>query len=408
MKRRIIAAILCACLGGCIGCQSKWDTPTGVPTTPTTSTTQDRPADFSEMRAVWFSFNDITDLLENKTADQAKTALDTAMKRVADFGLNTVIFHVRASSDAYYDSDIFQPAAAVADLMAAGFDPLAYAIQAAHQNGLQLHAWINPYRIGSDTAYAVSDDTFEDNGRYYYIPTSLEAQAVILNGVREVMAYDVDGLQFDDYFYPLDALEETVPADFEQAAYESYRQAGGTGTVGDWRRSHVSAFVRSVYAIVHQQSGRVFGISPSSDAGKNRDRLYADTLEWMAKGGYVDYMCPQIYYGFDNQTMPFDELVDTWSGYTRDPSVSLYVGLALYKTGTTTDAFAGSGEAEWNTHDDVMARSVAYLREDRSIGGFMLFRYAQLTANATRDTTFDAQIAQRELQHLQEMLLTQD
>ena len=129
--------------------------------------------------------------------------------------MNAVILHVRANSDAYYKSKIFKPVKSVQALIAGGFDPLAYAVQAAHKRGLQLHAWLNPYRIGTDESYAVGDNAKQDvwfskfsnsqyNRRcYYYIPTSTTAQKTILDGVREIVeGYDVDGIHFDDYFYP--------------------------------------------------------------------------------------------------------------------------------------------------------------------------------------------------------------
>ncbi len=379
-------------------------TTSSVTTKKPTTTTRPK-TETQEMRAVWFAFSDINALIGNKSVAQAKAALDAAMKKVADFGLNTVVFHVRANSDAYYASDIFQPAASVKNQIEAGFDPLAYAITAAHKNGLELHAWVNPYRIGANKNYAACDDIFTYNNRYYYIPTSVEAQALILNGVRELMAYDIDGVQFDDYFYPADACAENTPASFEKDAYTAYQKAGGTGTPGDWRRANVNALVRSVYQIVHQKKGCVFGISPSSDVGMNYSQMYADIKLWMRSGGYVDYICPQIYYGFDHATAAFDDQTDLWCSYPRHSSVKLYVGLALYKTGIYTDTYAGaSGKTEWANHDDVMRRSVEYLRGKKAVGGFMLFRYAHLTASAARDTSFDKDIAQKELDNLKKIL----
>ena len=403
MKRRVLCAALCMGLLLCVGCVPTAPANNPSVTTTTTTATQSSVPE-TEMRAVWFAFSDIRALIGGKSVADAKLALDTAMQQAADFGLNTVIFHVRASSDAYYDSDLFQPAASVKDLLAAGFDPLAWAIESAHRNGLKLHAWINPYRIGADKSFAVCDDIFEYAGKYYYVPTSAAAQTAILNGVREVLAYNVDGLQFDDYFYPAGGVDATAPAAFEQADYTAYTADGGTASVGDWRRSHVSAFVRAVYALVHQTPNRVFGISPSGNQTANVEQMYADTALWMAQAGYVDYMTPQLYYGFDHQDAPFADKAAQWSAYPRDPSVALYIGLALYKAGIGTDANAGTGAGEWSAHDDVLARQVTHLRQDARIGGFMLFRQAHLTATALRETAFDADIAAKELKHLKQML----
>lgn len=381
-------------------------TSNALTTTTTVKKTTTRPkVDRQEMRAVWFAFSDLNALIGNKSVAQAKSALDAAMKKVADFGLNTVIFHVRANSDAYYASKIFKPAASVKKQIESGFDPLAYAITAAHKHGLELHAWVNPYRVGADKSYAACDETFTYHNRHYYIPTSVEAQALILNGVRELMAYDIDGLQFDDYFYPAGACQENTAASFETDAYAAYTKAGGTGTPGDWRRANVNALVRSVYQLVHQKKGCVFGISPAADVSKNYSQMYADVKLWMKSSGYVDYICPQLYFGFDHATAAFDDQTDLWCGYPRHASVKLYVGLALYKTGIGTDAYAGtSGKTEWATHNDVMRRSVEYLRGKTAAGGFMLFRYAHLTASAERETSFDKTVAQKELDNLKKIL----
>jgi len=439
MYRRIQILVLCVCFLLFVGCASDASAPATTATTSSTttstatsstsatsvsttetdrtivtvttqsttaSTTEVQPTDppAEEMRAVWFAFSDIRALIGSKSVNAAKTALDAAMQQAADFGLNTVIFHVRVNSDAYYVSDLFKPAAAVSDLLDAGFDPLAYAIESAHRNGLQLHAWINPYRIGADASFAVCDATFEYNGRHYYIPTDPAAQTAILDGVREVLAYDVDGLQFDDYFYPTGGFQEDVPADFEQTAYAAYTENGGTASVGDWRRSHVSAFVRSVYTLVHAEKGRVFGISPSGDMTANYEEMYADTATWMAQAGYVDYICPQLYFGFEHQTAPFAETLQQWATAPRDRSVALYGGLALYKAGIFNDQQAGEGRQEWGTHNDVLARQVSALRAEKTVSGFMLFRQAHLTADAVRETAFDTAVSEQELTNLKALL----
>ena len=101
----------------------------------------------TEFRGVWVSYIELNSMFKNKTAAQAKQSIDGMMDNCLSFGMNAVIFHVRANSDAYYQSKLFQPAASVTSLLNSGFDPLSYAVQAAHARGLELHAWVNPYRI---------------------------------------------------------------------------------------------------------------------------------------------------------------------------------------------------------------------------------------------------------------------
>ena len=130
----------------------------------------------SEMKGVWVSYIELNTIFKNKTESAAKLAIDQIMDNCVSYGLNTVFFHVRANSDAYYKSSLFKPAASVANLIGNGFDPLAYAVASAHSRGLQLHAWVNPYRIGSNLSYRVSGvDYFQKGDKYYYVPTSAGA-----------------------------------------------------------------------------------------------------------------------------------------------------------------------------------------------------------------------------------------
>lgn len=151
---------------------------------------------------MWVSYMELNTLLSGRTAQEAKTELDTLLDNCVSWHLNAVFFHVRANSDAYYASEIFARAGGCFPAGGGLRSPL-LRDRGAHQRGLQLHAWVNPYRIGTDESYKRCDDVFECGGRYYYIPSSMEAQKLILDGVREIVdRYAVDGVQYDDYFYP--------------------------------------------------------------------------------------------------------------------------------------------------------------------------------------------------------------
>lgn len=354
-------------------------------TTRTTSAPTTKPSDqpvgpavTGEFRGMWVSYIELNSLLDGKSAAAAQAALDEVMDRCVSYGMNAVIFHARANSDAYYQSQIFQPASAVKDLIAGGFDPLAYAVRAAHALGLQLHAWINPYRIGQNRSYIVpgyEDDTFtrpasNGNTAWYYLPTSQRAQKLILDGIREVLTYGVDGIQFDDYFYPTGQMSASLET-FEQ---EGYQASGGKLSVGDWRRAAVDSLVAAVHVLT-KNKGIVFGISPSHDVAKTRDQMYADVKKWMASPGYVDYICPQIYFGFEHGSAPFDKTTDEWLTYPRHSGVKLYVGLAIYKSGAE-DPWAGSGKREWIEHKDIIKRQVEYLRTKSQVDGALFYSYS--------------------------------
>ncbi len=381
---------------------------TAKPTTITTGGTVSRPSVSGEMRGVWVSYIELAELFQRCTTPaQARKALDDMMAELAGYGLNTVFFHVRANSDAYYDSALFKPAAAVKSLLNAGFDPLEYAVTAAHKNGLQLHAWVNPYRVGLQTAYLVDGiPTLTDGGgRYYYVPTSTAAQTLILNGIRELLNnYDIDGIQYDDYFYPEGLLSAGTVYSYESADYETYKQGGGTLSVADWRRAGVDMLIAGTHTLTAAK-GVVFGVSPAANAQNTYDALYADCRKWLSQPGYVDYLCPQIYTGFENSSSAFDKMVNVWRGYTRHSSVELYFGLALYKIGLKSDAYAGAGKTEWIDHSDVMKRSVQYLR-DKQVAGLAFYSYSYFdpAAKAGLSATADVSVAQEEIRNLLSIL----
>ncbi len=358
-----------------------------TPQTQTPDTSAEEP-----VRAVWVSYLEMNTLFEGDAA-AVKTAIAGCMETCRQRGVNTVYWHVRANSDAYYVSDLFEEAAVVRSLAQAGFDPLSCAVEEAHARGIALHAWVNPYRIGADEAMAKCEDRFAWEDCFYYVPTSDKVRALIVDGVRELIeGYAVDGVQFDDYFYPVGAVEEETPASFEKIDYDSYKAMGGTLGVADWRRIHVSRLVAAVYGICHTRENCVFGISPAYNLETDRCSLYADVAEWMGSG-YVDYVCPQLYVGFQNETAPFETVLADWNALERAPSVSLIAGLALYKTGLTEDTYAGTGRFEWATGGSILARQVNMVRD---LGWSGTALYANKSFTVAQGESRDAETVKKE------------
>lgn len=393
--------------------------PTRKPTSPPTDVTPPtaKPTDpvqppvepEKEMRGVWISYIELNDLLsKNSTPAAAKKALDQVMDNCVSYGLNTVFFIVRANSDAYYTSSLFKPAASAKKLLDAGFDPLSYAVEAAHKRGLELHAWVNPYRIGRNLSYRVEGyDYFAEKRAgasdvYWYVPTSPAVQSLILNGVRELVNnYDIDGIHFDDYFYPSGALSTTSPEAFEKADYEA---SGGRMSVADWRRANVDALISGSYRAAHTKKGCVFGVSPSHKFTENREQRYADTVKWLETRGYVDYLCPQVYFGFQHQTSAFDKIVSQWTAFTPAAGVKLYIGIGIYKTGLENDQYAGTGRGEWATNSDIMKRSVEYVRSQDKCGGMLFYSYTFFDPDKARDGPYNRQTAAKEVENLLPLL----
>ena len=344
-----------------------------------------------EMRAVWVAYYEVAGLMK-WSEDATRDAIDAILDNCRQAGANTVVFHVRGNSDAFYDSSVFPPNRSVQALIEGGFDPLTYAVSAAHERGMQLHAWVNPYRIGATTDNARCDDYFAYNGRYYYNPASAEARALVLSGIEELLTgYDIDGIHFDDYFYPDGISEQPQPFD---VGYTD-------GDLDVWRREQVATLILDTYALVHEQSDTaVFGISPAANLHNNLTRLYADVPAWMAEG-CLDYVCPQVYYGFRNAGQPFEQNVADWCALPRADGVRLYVGLALYKAGLREDQWAGeTGKTEWLGGGDILARQVRFLRSRDDVDGFMLFSYGYLMQTTFSDDENDLDVAATEIQNL--------
>ena len=314
-----------------------------------------------EMKAVWLSYLDLKPMLLDKNDKSVGKAqftknIQKAFDNIQQLGLNTVIAQVRPFSDALYESELFPWSYLATGEEGAdpGFDPLAIMVEQAHQRGLQLHAWVNPYRVRTSATYD---------------PASKKAQQLIVEGVREIVEkYDVDGIHFDDYFYP------TTDAGFDSASYQAYKNKGGSLSLAAWRRQNVNDLVKQVYAAVKQADGEVlFGISPQGNMDNNYNKQFIDVKKWLSEEGYLDYICPQVYFGFKNSTCPYEQTVEEWNDLIQN-KVQLVVGLSPYKVGLE-DAYAGNGRWEWANSGDILARMVETARKEEHYQGFALFRY---------------------------------
>ena len=361
-----------------------------------------------EMRGVWVSYLDWNGWAKDEAG--YKKAMDQTLDLCVQKGLNAVFLQVRPDGDAMYPSQYFPWSKFASGKQGKnpGYDPLAYAVQAAHQRGLQLHAWINPYRITgylnrySDLcasnpaiAWAKDGDSSNDrwvlcqNGEYYYNPAIPQVRQLIIDGVKEIVTnYEVDGIHFDDYFYPNldDSKAETW---FDHPEY----QAGGTSlSVAAWRRNNVNELVRGVYSAVKSiRPQALFGISPEGYLQNLRKdtRQFTDVDAWMTQSGYVDYLMPQIYWGFEAKQngqaagYAFANCLNEWVTLKKKGNVKLYVGLALYKTGT--DAVDGNEVPEWQRYHDIMKREVQAGRATGQVSGYCFYDLSSLTRAAAAE-----------------------
>lgn len=355
------------------------------------------PSASEEMRGVWVSSVYNLDYPSSPTTDPDKlrAEADEILDNCVKWGLNAVFLQVRPSGDALYKSDLFPWSkyltGSVGTAPQDGFNPLEYWVEAAHKRGLELHAWINPYRItrGKDTEWNQLPSTHPakmnpdwvvkySDGNYYFNPGIPEVRDLVTRGAVEIVQnYDVDGLHMDDYFYP--------GTDFNDAA--TYQKYGSSfSNIADFRRDSVNQLVAQLDTAVHNIDPDIqFGISPSGIwANKSTDprgsntngsehyvSSYADSLYWI-ENGLVDYIIPQIYWEIGHKLADFATLADWWNDAVAGSDVHLYIGMGAYRC-------ADNPTGVWTTTDPLFD-SLAYLENKDNVGGCVFFRYGSIPA----------------------------
>lgn len=406
MKHKILAlttaAIFILCLSGCTSEE-------GLPESTSASVNR-QPAetivvqsDPEEMRAVWINYNELS-MRENGggTEDQFRQKVSEMFDTACELKLNTIFVHARAFSDAFYRSSLFPYSKYITGTEGQdpGYDPLQIMVEEAHERALKIHAWINPYRVSYDADFAKLSDSnpakkwYNEGGAadtrlivceqgIYYNPASPEAQKLIIDGVREIVdGYEVDGIHYDDYFYP------ATDAAIDQTSYQAYLDSGGQYPLEVWRRENVNNFVSGLYSAVKSIAPDMqVSIGPSANIDYNENKMFADVRLWAGNSGYCDYIIPQVYYGFENETLPFETAARQWNELCRSEKVQLCFGLAFYKCGNV-DEFASSSDAadsaryEWQRQNDIITRQIALIRTMPQYGGYVLYSYSSVAAPA--------------------------
>lgn len=366
-----------------------------------------------EFRAVWVAtvlnldFPVKTDL----SAAAMKRHIDAIVANTVDMGLNAIIFQARPSGDAFYESDLFpwsqwlsgEQGVGIPDISGQEmFDPLAYWIEACHASGIELHAWLNPYRIthpnlntpeisglSSDNPVRQNPDlavvwAASGNRKGLFLDPGLpEARQLIIDGISEILTkYDVDGIHFDDYFYP--------GTDFNDAA--SFETYGGEMELDDWRRGNVNVLIHNIQTVIREHNettGKkvLWGISPTAiwkngseeeplgihgtSGQESYHAMYADTRRWVEEG-WVDYICPQIYWYIGYGIADFEVVFNWWDDLCANSDVDFYVGHAAYRESENDQPPHWEGE---------IVRQLEIVDKSDTAKGSIFFRYGSLLSN---------------------------
>ncbi|MFI6464973.1 glycoside hydrolase family 10 protein [Streptomyces sp. NPDC050528] len=340
-----------------------------------------RPRGVTEMRGVWLATVANRDWPSRPglTPAQQRTELIAHLDTAVRDRLNTVMFQVRPTADALWPSP-YEPWSQYltgTQGVAPGWDPLKTAVEEAHVRGLELHAWFNPYRIANNTdltklvashpARKHPDWVVAYGGKLYYNPGLPQVRAFVEDAILDaVKKYPVDGVHFDDYFYPYPVAGQTFDDD---AAYDKY--GGGFADRAAWRRDNIDKLIRETAARIEQiRPGTRFGISPfgvwrniatdsrGSDtrAGvQTYDDLCADTRKWVREN-WIDYIVPQLYWNIGFAAADYAKLLPWWAEVARGTKTRLYAGEALYKAGDPAQPTAWQDPAELSRHLTLAAK----------------------------------------------------
>ncbi|MBO4208360.1 family 10 glycosylhydrolase [Micromonospora echinofusca] len=322
------------------------------------------------------------------TAAAQQAELRSLLDQAKALRLNAVFLQIRPAADAFWPSPYEPWSQYLTGTQGGnpGYDPLAFAVTEAHARNLELHGWFNPYRVSTQPDVtklaaghpARTNPTWVEryDGKLFYNPGVPAARRHTVDAIMDAVSrYDLDGVHFDDYFYPYPVSGQV----FDDAA--EYAAHGAGRSLADWRRANVDTMVQEVAARIRQVKPHVrFGISPfgiwrnastdplgSATSGlQSYDAIYADSRRWV-KQGWVDYLAPQLYWPIGFTAAPYEVLVPWWSDVVAGTDVQLYVGQATYRIPT------------WGDPEEMPRHLV--LNRDHRVSGDIHYSVKELLAN---------------------------
>jgi len=344
-----------------------------------------------EFRAVWVASVNNINFPSARGLDvptmqaELRAAVDTAVAT----NLNAIVFQVRPECDALYASELEPWSRYLTGTQGGdpGFDPLAYLVDEAHARGVEIHAWFNPYRAKANVNDSVVlphlslqyPEYAYDYGAFMWMdPAAPEVQDATVDAIVDVVErYDVDGVHFDDYFYP---YPDGTPFP-DDATWQAYQDGGGRLSLGDWRRDNVHTMVEAVHdAIVLARPDVRFGISPfgiyrpgmpEGITGLDQyEAIYSDPLVWLDEG-WVDYLAPQLYWPSTQTAQAYAPLVAWWAEQAAGGRY-IFVGNFLSKLGT---------DPAWDVDEFLNQIELTRAQADFGAQGNIFFHIAPLASD---------------------------
>lgn len=351
-----------------------------------------RPRVEKEFRGVWIATVENIDFpsAQNLTIEQQKIEMVAILDTLKKYHFNAALFQVRPEADALYRSDIEPWSRFLTGTQGKdpGYDPLEFFIQEAHARGIEVHAWLNPYRAKANAANEASANHVSQKlPQYVYRyrnlewmdPGAQEIQDQTYNVVIDlVKRYDLHGVHIDDYFYP---YPDGTPFP-DTKTYEAYKANGGTLKLDDWRRNNVDTLIERVYRGIKKTKPWVaFGISPFGlyrpgypEGTKGLDQytaLYADPKKWIEEK-WVDYSAPQLYWSSTSSTLGFEKLLAWWTGITDSH---------LIMSGHSVSHVNVTGDDYWPPEEIVTQLNLTRKYRDKRAVGDIFFSMRTIKSN---------------------------
>lgn len=369
----------------------------------------------SELKGVWISYLEFSNGgVEKMTKSQFKTYINKVFDQCKAMKLNTVFVQIRPSGDAFYPSKYFPWSNYCSGKQgkSPGYDPTAYMVSAAHKRGLAFYAWLNPYRVSAVSSdinklspdnqarkwrkskdASVRRNVLTYDNKLYFNPSKAAVRKLIVNGVKEVVKkYKVDGIVFDDYFYP--NLGSNYQKKFDYIEYSQYqknckKQKKTAKSIVQWRREQVNMLLKNVKTAAKSINKKVrFGVSPEGNIRNliSNHSHYCDVKNWMKTNTYMDFICPQLYWSKTNPVSPYNGVLEQWIKLKKTKNIKLYVALAAYKAGCTKKEAKSLSPSDlrWNTSSTNLKEQVLMGRKSGQVSGYVFYRYDNLVSSKAK------------------------
>ncbi len=361
-----------------------------------------KPLNYEIMKAIWISQFDLQGVLaegSQRSEESLRKLFGALCERLAKDGYNTVIVQVRPYGDSFYPSEYYPWSEyAIGSYGGYGsYDPLKVMIEEAHKVDLSFQAWINPMRVFSkaqnfeliNVSYKIRE--WYDNPKkypnyiykhdtYHYLNVAYEeVRKLIIDGAAEIVRYyDVDGVHMDDYFYPSGISDAFDDAAFKASDFPNRKL---------FRKDNINKLVGGLYSAIKKENKNViFGISPAGNIDNVRNSCLLDIDTILSRKGYVDYIMPQIYWGFEHTSQPYKQCLANWQALVKEPSIKFIVGLTASNIAEPTGEFIAN--------KDVFQRYLTHIQTTDKFDGLCIFSVATLYSMFTANPSTDEGIVQ--------------